>query len=256
MRIQREPSDALQIQTHTPEYIDSRILEISEHFDEKVRVIRDINDKRFQVLCLFSLIESLVQEYSNYRRGGEQQKFTTFVLKFQNKWDFLRHTDPVTLFYEVQDHLDDDINLEFMSEGCIYSPDEVIKSGKTEEIIAYLKTSKHQNVNELKERHRYVDLLYRLRSKLSHESSAPGWLAEKSFGVPEPLPYYTSCSRRYSIDGKAIEDHVWELVMPVELIKQLLYECLENYLKSCEESQRVPFSNNKFERKFRLAWYD
>ena len=75
-------------------------------------------------------------------------------------------------------------------------------------------------------------------------------------GEKEPLPYYVSVSRVYSTDEKIMEDDIWELVVPVEFIELLLRECLGNYLDYCKEIQRDPFSNNKFERKFRLAWYD
>jgi len=95
-----------------------------------------------------------------------------------------------------------------------------------------------------------------MRSKLSHELSTSGSVSPMGLGETEPLPYYVSVSRVYSIDEDIIEDDIWELVVLVEFIEQLLRECLGNYLDFCKKTQRDPFSNNKFERKFRLAWYD
>ena len=253
---QKSASDAFQVRKHTPEYIDSRIEEVRQHYDQRIKSISKIEEKYFQLLCLFSLIDALAQEYSNYSQGQEQKKFTSFVLEFQNKWDFLEYTDPVTLYYDIQDKLDAEINLDFLTDGNPYLPQHIIKSGLTEKIFDYLKTKGEQNLDNYMRKHRYVDLLYKMRSKLSHELSTSGSVLAMGLGESEHLPYYISVSRLYSIDKNIIEDDIWELVVPVEFIGQLLLECLDNYLKYCKESQRDPFSNNKFERKFRLAWYD
>lgn len=249
-------SDAFQVQKHTPEYIDSRIAEIQKHYEDRIESIRRIDEKYFQLLCLFSLIDSLAQEYSNYSRGQEQRKFTNFVLKFQRKWDFLIYTDPITLYYDVQEDLIESVNLDFLVEGNVYMPAYMIQSELTEKIVTCIEAKGLQNIDDYKRKHRYVDLFYKIRSKLSHELSTSGSVSPMGLGETEPLPYYVSVSRVYSIDGDLIEDDIWELVVPVEFIERLLLDCLCNYLDYCKEKQRDPFSNNKFERKFRLAWYD
>lgn len=256
MRKENNLSDVFQVREKTPEYIKSRISEIQKHYEDRIESIRKIDEKYFQLLCLFSLIDCLAQEYSNYSKGQEQKRFTTFVLEFQKRWGFLEHIDPVTLYYDVQEHLDDEINLNILTEGSVYSPAHMIKSDITETIVDCLESKGIQNINNYKIKHRYVDLLYKMRSKLSHELSASGSVLPMGMGEAESLPYYMSVSRVYSIDEKIIEDDIWELVVPVGFIEQLLRDCLDNYLKFCEETLRDPFSNNKFERKFRLAWYD
>lgn len=256
MQDQNTIFDVFQVPKHTPEYIDSRIAEVQKHYEDRIKSINKIEEKYFQLLCLFSLIDSLAQEYSNYSRGQEQKKFTIFVLKFQNKWEFLEHTDPITFYYDVQEHLDDAINLDLLTEGNVYSPSYMIKSEMTEKIVTCLEAKGLQNIDDYKRKHRYVDLLYKMRSKLSHELSTSGSVSPMGLGELEPLPYYVSVSRVYSIDEAIIEDDIWELVVPVEFIEQLLKDCLGNFLDYCKETQRDPFSNNKFERKFRLAWYD
>ena len=253
---QDNTSDVLQVIQETHEYINSRVAEVQKHFEFRIESIRKIEEKYFQLLCLFSLIDSLAQEYSNYSRGQEQRKFTNFVLEFQGKWDFLECTDPITFYYDVQEHLNEAINLDFLVEGNVYSPANMIKSGMTEKITTYLEAKGLQNVDDYKRKHRYIDLLYKMRSKLSHELSTSGSVSPMGLGELEPLPYYVSVRRMYSINGESIEDDIWELVIPVEFIEQLLLDCLGNYLDYCKEKQRDPFSNNKFERKFRLAWYD
>lgn len=249
-------SDVFQVRVKTPEYIKSRISEIQKHYEDLIESIRKIEEKYFQLLCLFSLIDSLAQEYSNHSRGQEQRKFTNFVLEFQKKWGFLECTDPITLYYDVQEHLNNATNLDFLTEGNVYSPAHMMKSGMTEKIVACLEAKGLQNIDEYKRKHRYIDLLYKMRSKLSHELSTSGSVTPMGLGEVEPLPYYVSVSRVYSIDEEIVEDDIWELVVPVEFIELLLLDCLDNYLKFCKETQRDPFSNNKFERKFRLAWYD
>lgn len=253
---QENISGIFQVIRHTQEYIDSRIAEVQKHYEERIESIRKIEEKYFQLLCLFSLIDSLAQEYSNYSRGQEQKKFTIFVLEFQNKWEFLEHTDPITFYYDVQEHLDDAINLDFLTEGNVYSPSNMIKSEMTEKIVTCIEAKGLQNIDDYKRKHRYVDLLYKMRSKLSHELSTSGSVSPMGLGETEALPYYVSVSRVYSINEDIIEDDIWELVVPVEFIEQLLKDCLGNFLDYCKETQRDPFSNNKFERKFRLAWYD
>ncbi len=161
-----------------------------------------------------------------------------------------------TLYYDVQEHLNDAVKLDFLAEGSVYSPAHMIKSGMTEKITDGLDSKGLQNIDEYKRKHRYVNLLYKMRSKLSHELSTSGSVSPMGLGEKEPMPYYVSVSRVYSIDGNLIEDDIWELIVPVEFIESLLRECLGNYLDYCKEKQRDPFSNNKFERKFRLAWYD
>jgi len=256
MQEQSNISDVYHIRKETSEYIDLRIIEVQKHYEDRIESIRKIEEKYFQLLCLFSLIDSLAQEYSNYSRGHEQKKFTIFVLEFQNKWDFLENTDPITFYYDVQEQLGDALNLDFLIEGNVYSPQFMIKSGMTEKITECLDTKGQPYIDEYKRKHRYVDLLYKMRSKLSHELSTSGSISPMGLGELVPLPYYLSVSRVYSIDENIIEDDIWELVIPVEFIERLLRDCLGNYLKFCRETQRDPFSNNKFERKFRLAWYD
>ena len=193
----------MRAQAHA-EYIDKRIDEVKQHYEDKIEIVKDIKDQRFQVLCLFSLIEALVQEDSNYCQEKEQNKFTDFVLKYQkNKWDFLERTDPVTLFYEVQQELGDNISLDFMSEGYPYHPNQL--SGKTEEIVTYLNTSKDQSyIHKLRQKHRYVDLLYRLRCKLSHELAVPGWLTNTGFPGPESL-HLCPVGERTLLKGKSLK---------------------------------------------------
>ena len=256
MQVQCNITDVFQVQKLTPEYIDSRIAEIQKHYEDRIESIKNIKEKYFQLLCFFSLLDSLAQEYSNYSQEKEHQRFTNFILGFQKKWDFLEYTDPITLYYDVQEHLNETVNLDFLTEGNVYSPTQMIESGITERIVDCLATKGLQNIEGYKRKHRYVNLLFKMRSKISHELSAPGSVSAMGLGETEPLPYYVSVSRVYSIDENIIQDDIWELNVPVEFIEQLLRECLGNYLVCCKEIQRDPFSNNKLERKFRLAWYD
>lgn len=249
-------SDVFEVEKNTAESIYLRIAEVKDHFENRINSIRKIDEKNFRLLCLFSLLDSLAQEYAGYSEGQDQRKFTSFVLEFQKKWDFLDNTDPITFYYDVLEHLDDTVNLNFLRDGNVYSPDYMIESGMTDRIIACLEAKGVDRIEDYKRKHRYADLLYRMRSKLSHELSTPGSVSAMRLGETIPLPYYISVDRIYSIDKKIIYDDIWELVIPVEFIELLLEDCLANYLDYCIAARRDPFSNNRFERKFRLTWYN
>ena len=137
---------------------------------------------------------------------------------FQNKYDFLEAVDPITLFYRVEDIIAPKVNLHNLVDGEIYFPKSKRISDKVLEIETELitKNGKEYADKKLKE-HRYVDLLYRMRCRLSHEFSAP----HISFSKVINEPSYINCSRQYVSNGRLVNDAVWQLRFPVGFVKDL-----------------------------------
>lgn len=233
-----------------------RVNETEEFLNEKLRSIEKIDDKYFKLLCLFSLLDMLSQEYSNYTLNHEQEKFTKYILQFQDKWDFLSEVDPVTLYYDVREHLDETINLDYLVECNIYEPSQLVNNGRVEEIVKALKSKEVPRINTILFRHRYVNLLFRLRCKVSHELASPGSILDINNPYIKQLPHFISITRYYKVFKESISDEVWELMIPVEFIEQLVTNCMSNYFKYCVQSHKYPFENNRFERRYHVTWYD
>lgn len=211
--------------------------------------------KEIQLLAYFSVIEMMAQEFSNFPIKCLQNSFTEFVLKFQNKYDYLELTDPVTLYYRVKDVIPQTVTLSSLPDGGIYYPYTAVIREKASEIQSALENTK--DVNYVKKKlkdHRYVDLLYRMRCRLSHEFSAP----HTSLNPKATEPYYIRCSRVYlisSINSKITSDDVWQLQFPVYFVKELCLNCFDNYMKYCLETHTSPNKNNGLDRFCELSWY-
>lgn len=106
--------------------------------------------------------------------------------------------------------------------------------------------------------HRMINLIYRMRSKATHEMTG---LGEESFGRSESdykimEPYYCNVGRTYIEDGKIVRDNIYELVIPNAFIRNILTDCIDSYLAECSKQCRFPFSHNQMTRKHLLSWYD
>lgn len=236
------------------EHRETRDKEIREWLLSEIQTIENIPDNYLQAICYFSLIESFAQEYGNYPTHNIAETFCDFVLMFQKSYAFLNMIDPITLFYDFQSQLSSSFDLSFMNTHDCYTPETVTREGKTEKMIEKLSVLgiSENAIN----RHRYVRLLYSLRSKLSHEMSPPGGLMWSNLHLLKSYPYYTSCGRSYFADGAIIRDEVWELTVPVGFIKNIAIECVSGYLDFSLKHKNDPFENNEFTRRARLAWYD
>lgn len=194
----------------------------------------------------------MAQEYENFPTRCLQNSFAEFVLKFQNKYDYLALTDPITLYYRVKDVLPQTITLSSLSDGEIYYSQTAVIREKASEIQNALEKVKDVDyVNKKLKEHRYVDLLYRMRCRLSHEFSVPyTFLGEN---VTEP--YYISCSRVYRTNSRTVSDDVWELQFPVCFVKELYLNCFNNYMEHCLKTHTPPNKNNGLDRFCELSWY-
>ena len=248
--------------------VAKRVDAVRGSFEDTVAQIDAIKDRELQLLCMFSLIDCMAQEWANYQQKGEQDVFCDFVLKHQTKYNYLNEIDPITLYYDVEDEIGFEAyrpGFPPMKRVMLTSPwlrsitkfTDFVHLGKADEIAQELRRTKtEEQVTRKLERHRLIRLIYRLRSKVTHELSALG--DEHPLMKPYQCgePYYREVGRKYIEDGNVVSDHVYELIIPNEFIREIMLDCMDHYLMECVENDHAPFENNSFMRRFRITWYD
>lgn len=216
-------------------------------------------------VCLFSIIEGLAQDYSNYPKNHDQDVFVDYLLEFNKSHTFLKEIDPVTLYYRVEAYfsakdrekfetkLDDILRFNRMDINS------VINNHLVEEIFSYLgKNITEYQALELKKQHRFVNLMYRLRCKLSHENQSPGGTGQYQTSLVGELPYYERMSLvfRKEADEAPTKRIYWQLVMSEKFLVDALNSCLENHLEDCKKRGVRPFENNASRVSMFMSWYD
>lgn len=235
------------------DYVEHSVNSWREWIAKAMNEIEKIELKEIKLLTYFSIIEMMAQEVDNYPVKGSKESFVKFVLKFQDKYDFLESVDPITLYYREEASIYPQVNLDDLVDGEIYDPKSKILLDKVLEIENELikQNGKEYAANKLKQ-HRYVELLYRMRCRLSHEFSAP----PLSFSKTIEEPSYINCWRQYLSKGRLVNDEVWYLQFPVSFVKDLCLNCFENYLDYCLREHIPPNKNNGLDRSCELSWYN
>lgn len=247
------------------ERLMNSIKEVRDYLYKELNIIDKIEDETLQSICMFSIIDCMAQEQSNYPQNKCKKVFCDFVSKHQKQCDYMKLVEPITLYYRVEENIEEkmythkiprekEINLESLGNLDFVLVKDVIHSNKTEEILDYLK-KKEINIYK-KEEHEFVSLIYRMRSKAVHEMSRHG---KENCCFDQELPdepYYRQVMRGYKLEESIVLDEVVELIIPNKFIRKILVDCIEGYIAECIENKREPFSNNRLTRKFRLSWYD
>jgi len=250
------------------EDVQKNVSAFREHMYEQLSVADAINDDILQIICYFSMIDCMAQEQENYPVSSDRGVFCDFVLKHVRTYNYLSEVEPVTLYYRVEDSIDmvcllegfpkeKAISLDSLGNLGYRSVKDVMATGKSKEILDYI-ANKQGSVQSQKyaKEHRLIDLIYRMRSKATHELNGLGEEGNLQKKQGNLEPYYFDVGRMYVEGGNVVSDDVYELVIPNAFIRTILVECIEGYLDQCLRSQRVPFSNNDITRKHRLSWYD
>lgn len=233
-------------------FIKESVDEYRKYVDTVIAQVENVNDRAVKLLCYFSLIESIAQDVANYPIGQQQKTFVDFVLKYQSLYSYLENVDPVTLFYHVEDKIDKKFDLCDFEDVGVYGPQDTFISNQTNIIKDVLSnTIGEKSADEILKKHRYVDLLYRLRCRVSHEFSH----SHISFSSLHKEPYYISCNRRYVSKNKIVQDDVWQLYIPTEFVKNLCINCINNYLDECIKENVLPTHNDSIDRFCELSWY-
>ena len=248
-----------------------RIDDVRAFLEKELAAIDDIEDITFQLIGIFAMIDCLAQEQANYPQGlwAAKNAFCQFVLKHQKQCDYLEEVEPVTLYYHVEDLIDEvvllpgfppekEVSIEDL--GYLYGErvKDILSRGKSEEILSYIEAKKGREFADKKAKdHQLISLLYRMRSKAVHEMSGLGeiWHLEKKGPTPAE-PHYRDVGRGYVQGEEWVSDNVIELVIPNIFVRNILSDCIDGYLLDCRETKRFPFSNNHMTRKHKLSWYD
>lgn len=244
------------------------IKQLKQELDKQIACIDSICDSTMQLICMFSLIDCLAQEWAGYPTRDSKGTFCDFVLTHQKTYDYLDEVEPVTLYYRVEDLIDEssilpgfppekEISLESLGNLDSHMLKEVLQSKTSEKILEYVRTKKGAQFAEQKgKEHRLIELIYRMRSKATHEMTGLGQesVLKKQYQFIEP--YYRDVSRMYVLNGKVVSDYVCELLIPNHFIRTILVDCIDSYFAECRNQCREPFSNNEITRKHRLSWYD
>lgn len=245
----------------------SKEIELARKFLEKELIAIDqIAEPTMQLICMFSLLDSLAQEQANYP-WDSKKAFCGFILAHQKQCDYLTYVDPVTLFYRVEDLIEKSVLIPgFPPEKVIsletmglhmHSVRESVLSGKAQEILTYISQKKGpQFAEKMMREHQMISLLYRMRSKAVHEMSSLGQRLQGNERFAPTEPYYRDVGRLYVLNGDVVSDNAYELIIPNAFIRNILQDCVDGYLSACREKKRFPFENNSMSRKYRLTWYD
>ena len=191
-------------------FVRSEAEEWRQYAKLTIEKVEKIESPQIQLLCYFSLMECLAQDVANYPNKGQHKTFTDFVLKYQNKYCYLGEIDPVTLFYHAEKNVGEVFNLGDFQEGALYCPTDSFIQNQAKILITKL-TEVMGEEEEIKiaQKHRYVDLLYRMRCRLSHEFS-PSYIGHIKY---REAPYYISCFRTYIKDKKVASLYVLFVIM-------------------------------------------
>ena len=212
-----------------------RYQEIKDYVNDLIKDIEKMKYYQNKISCLFSIVDSFVQNYFNYSSYNNQKKFKEFILKFadKEKYNYLELIEPITLIYDKNNKK---IRFEELSDANIYVPN----SSSIENIRQRNEVLTANNV--LKEKHKYISLIYCTRSKLVHEHQSSGIIGVDTENY-DTTPIYLDCTS------------YWSLLFPYTFLKELFLNCIENYLKYQKENGQDPFNNN-FGRKSHYAFYD
>jgi len=235
----------------------------------KLEKIDSISDMKLQLVGMFSMIDSMAQERTNYPGGTNNCKvFCDFVLSLKSRYNYLGKVEPVTLFYHVEDQIGEkilipgfppekEVSLDSLGKLDLRLVKDIIDSEKAIEILNYLALNKnHKFAEETAKQYRLINLIYRMRSKVTHEMTGLGQEAWHYSDYKIEEPYYCEIGRIYDSANDVISDEVCELSIPNRFIRNILVDCIEGYLSECSAQCRVPFENNTMTRKHRLSWYD
>lgn len=249
-------------------HLAKEIAAVRAYLEKELAHVAAIEDTTMQAICMFAMIDCLAQEQAAYP-SASKDAFCQFVLKYQKQCDYLEKVEPITLYYRVEDLIDEveilpgfppekEVSIDDL--GYLYGErvKDTLPKGKSEEILAYVEKKKgHDFAARMKKDHQLISLLYRMRSKAVHEMSGLGevWKPEKRDFMPSE-PYYRDVGRCYVQDGTWVSDDVIELVIPNAFVRNILSDCIEGYLSDCKDTKRFPFSNNHMTRKHVLSWYD
>ena len=221
-----------------------------EWFEENFKIARSVPNEVFRRSLLLILIEGFAQMAAGYPSTNRSKKFfCEFVLKYTEHRDDLQLVCPITLYYDYKDKYP--LPKPDVFRGWIYDYTDEHLSIEAERLLSYIPEG--QLRDSARNKHRYVNLLYQMRSKLVHELHITGTGIDFSDTIPQ-----VASGHNTDVDetGKIVTISEASLNIPEKFIANLTWETVENYLNECEKEGRSPIPVSYIRRKCRLAWYD
>ncbi len=250
--------------------------------ESKLEEANSISNEIFKRIALLTIIDSLAMEENNYPSRNSKKAFTEFVNKYQDKYDFLEKIEPLTLYYDYEDDLNNvvideevlqhykdqnnenyswlkkiDLNEYKNIDRCTVP--EFMESDLTERLQAWIKNSK--DIKDKIDSHKFINLIYKMRSKAVHEFGCLGLENPVERRDNKRIPYYSEVIKTYieekNNEKKEITYRIYELVIPNNFLYDLAENCINNYLEDCLKNKRFPYKNNDgVKRKEYLSWND
>lgn len=186
--------------------------------------------------------------------------FCDFILKYNTSYTWLENTNPVALYYERKaklrnlkeklkegaskekeefqflSNLLEQFNLSKLDEGFIYEPCNIKDSIKFDYENIQFKSS------SVKAKNRYVENLYIMRNKLTHEGHLHT-LSRMASKSKKTSPVFMSLKHLTLDHAEEVSAVCWEFVIPFEFLRALAIECTSNFLQERKKESRDPFEN-------------
>lgn len=256
------------------QFVRECVLEAREYLLNELEEARALSNPGFQRICMFAIIDSLAQEHAGYTVEGSKKIFCDFVNGFQDEYDYLKRVEPITLYYDYENKINEvienqelydfdptvflpmkEVNLDDIDDLNGKKVEEVIKTEKADEILELIEKQESIEVRRKYEiNHSFIALLYKMRSKVVHELST---LGSEGRWEDNSEPYY-QMTLYPDLEGN-IETfyEIYELIIPNKFIYNLAKSCIINYLDYCYDTVHLPFGkNNMIYRRVYATWND
>jgi len=228
------------------ENILERVNEVRQHVTHLFEDANKMGDFNLRAIVYFAIIECFAQEYFAGSGKVNAEMFCEFILEFSknnSSYSVLAEIDPVTAFYHhEQEAKQANFSLDYLEDGYKYEATQIVGLTKSKDLTAYLS----KNFKSDTEKHSYIKLLYKNRSKLSHNCTRPQTVPP--FCHNDDTIYYMPFGNLNNFD----EPTEWKLIFPNSYLQNLFTVSIENYLEYCRTSSRDPFHNSKEYR----HWYE
>ena len=219
---------------------------------KNIEIANSVPNGAFSIILLLTIIDSFAQAEYDYPPGKESSiAFQKFVLSHTEKHrEYLERLCPVTLFYDYFGS--SDVKELPLTLGRLYSYYDPEMSEAAETIL-------HRIPEEQRERayskHKYIALLYRLRSKLVHELNPLGTPVEFISNIPS-VAHGTEYGPKKEDGTRDAIRQIWTLNFPRKYIYELTKEVVFHRIDVCEKQGILPFPLSNEPRRCELSWYD
>ena len=224
-----------------------------------IKTMKEFEDIRnykpmHQLLVLFSLIDCFAQHNNHYRKKVTNTDiFCDFLLTYSSEKykRILQSICPTTMYYQYiknneNQQKQNTIEINFIPGFLIFVSSDMAQR-ETNRLLCFLTA---EEAKTAKKAHRIVNLLYRLRCKLSHELNRVD--IGDIFGEIQETDEPYMASGTEIIDVGQMEK-VWRLAIPTNFVYNVAKEAITNYLNIQSENENAFIDVAK---RRNLSWYE